>query len=916
MAIRYAFDLYPRLDPRDGSVIRRFEHLQEAAYKAEENGTGSGLFTIHGGSADAEDIDPLGLDYVRVIEIDNEDDERVVGGFFLDSGDYEALTRKETRKLTLKGAGTLSYLQRSVMWSRSYINNVMPGFIGQDPIGTTWNLAAQSTFYANGNHLGAMLWRVISEAQSFRSGSYLHRHFDGTNHTGTHSDDRTESAIPDLIMTFDQFEDSDGNDWLLTAGTFSAQVGESVLDVVRRLMEMGLKVQMDPDTFELHAWEAPHRTDRTSGSWAANKVRFQKPTAENLQTGNIKSDTDRKVRAHIQRSVVLAGSDNSYAISQGSTEPPWEGGYRLDTDETTTPGTVASRQRLARSDAVDNVKLVFKLGDDELDGYYRPWDHVSPGDLVTLHTGTDQWEYNETTFPVAAIVVELKQGGDWRAIAELGSSFTSLLEPAFAAAGAPGHTHPPNPQLCIAGVSDDFAHIESLGAASDGLGTNHDAVVVTGPRVEWVQLTLARSVAPGMCIVVICGHSHNLDPATAVYDDAGNTYALAGEYHRGSGGDQPRALIYYSNITDGLSVGDKITFEIDVGSSLVTSNETDDRVISAQLFRGSLNSPVESGNAEGFNSAPSVAVGGSSGLLVAAGIAKSPGTDTHTPDADWTAFDQTGTSGTSPSTVFGGFRINDAGGETWASTISQSRDWAMVGATFVTSSGSVSGDGPPELIGSSPRASRCDHNHLVETLLTEETDTGLRLAPDGSGGLSWEAGGSVTLSDDTPLVESGTGDPGVSDEVSRSDHVHPDDGGGGGGATYFSRRVLAIGSNANAAAIDVNSTAYVDVFSTVFYHDWGMFPATHFMITAAAQSNAAGQTISVQLAEFGAATNPLSAAGNDLVITNTFGLFSSGWVAISDTMAGIDQLVLALKGSNSTVDLVARWMDIAFKIDP
>lgn len=40
--------------------------------------------------------------------------------------------------------------------------------------------------------------------------------------------------------------------------------------------------------------------------------------------------------------------------------------------------------------------------------------------------------------------------------------------------------------------------------------------------------------------------------------------------------------------------------------------------------------------------------------------------------------------------------------------------------------------------------------------------------------------GGVTLSDDTPLVESGSGDPGVATEASRSDHVHPDDGGGSG----------------------------------------------------------------------------------------------------------------------------------------
>jgi hypothetical protein len=34
--------------------------------------------------------------------------------------------------------------------------------------------------------------------------------------------------------------------------------------------------------------------------------------------------------------------------------------------------------------------------------------------------------------------------------------------------------------------------------------------------------------------------------------------------------------------------------------------------------------------------------------------------------------------------------------------------------------------------------------------------------------------GGAALSDDTPLVESGAGDAGVSSEAARSDHVHPE----------------------------------------------------------------------------------------------------------------------------------------------
>lgn len=137
---------------------------------------------------------------------------------------------------------------------------------------------------------------------------------------------------------------------------------------------------------------------------------------------------------------------------------------------------------------------------------------------------------------------------------------------------------------------------------------------------------------------------------------------------------------------------------------------------------------------------------------------------------------------------------------------------------------------------------------------------------------------------------------------------------GGSGVSYFTRRLVSSPTGA-AQTIDVNSTSYIPVFSMSFYHDWDFFPATHFWISAAAQSSAAANTITLQLTPFASPTNPVSAGGDDLVITNTLGFFSSGWIAVSDAMSGIDDLTVAVKGSSATVDLVLRFVDIAFKID-
>lgn len=136
---------------------------------------------------------------------------------------------------------------------------------------------------------------------------------------------------------------------------------------------------------------------------------------------------------------------------------------------------------------------------------------------------------------------------------------------------------------------------------------------------------------------------------------------------------------------------------------------------------------------------------------------------------------------------------------------------------------------------------------------------------------------------------------------------------GSAGAQYFSRRLLAQVVNTQQT-LDINLSTYLATAALIFYHDWGAFAATHFLITCHGASSEAGQTVSMQLATAAAPTNPVSALGDDLVVTNTQGRFSSGWIAVSDAMSGLTEMVVAVKGSNTTVDFAGRWVDIAFKI--
>lgn len=132
-------------------------------------------------------------------------------------------------------------------------------------------------------------------------------------------------------------------------------------------------------------------------------------------------------------------------------------------------------------------------------------------------------------------------------------------------------------------------------------------------------------------------------------------------------------------------------------------------------------------------------------------------------------------------------------------------------------------------------------------------------------------------------------------------------------AAYTSRRLLAVNDNVTATA-NVNSTSYISLRMAEFYHDWDIFPATHFLITGFMQANEASQTVTLQLTQQASPTNPVSSGGDDLVVTNTQGVFTSGWIAVSDVVTGLTLMTIACKGSNGTVDWNSRWLDIAFKI--
>jgi hypothetical protein len=442
--IRYHFDLYPRTDPKNGALQVRFTGLQEAEYRSEANGTGSGRFAIRASHTDADVVLPGGSQYIRVVREDTVAvTEAVVGGFFLDQGDVTVLDDNTTHRLEFGGAGTLSVLDRAVMAPISYTGDE----IQRVPDGN-WAFAELFTVDTT---LGAVLYRVMREALiGFRSPAVV-------------ADDREETVIGMVTLGFSRTQDSDGNAWTLSSGEFQAQVGEPVLQVVRRLMEAGLYVEMDPDTFELNAWQsASHGRDRTGLAWGTNVIRFTNPSdaVSNIGTvpnANILSQLVRGINAKLPTSHIWVGPQTDggpYGDQRQVISVPRERFYAYESDDRDILEEIAEAQITALNEASDIVRLRYKLGTDPANGLYLPFETILNDDAVTVDTtGLAVWHFTDDTYPVAAQTIKLRAGGDWEAWVDLGSPYHNMSSRSFQARPVPDHTHPHNPRLCQPGVT-------------------------------------------------------------------------------------------------------------------------------------------------------------------------------------------------------------------------------------------------------------------------------------------------------------------------------------------------------------------------------------------------------------------------------------------------------------------------------
>ncbi len=260
--------------------------------------------------------------------------------------------------------------------------------------------------------------------------------------------DRPQDPIPGMTIDFDQTLDSDGNAWTTSDAMrgVSSQLHDTYLSTVEKLVNTGaVDVVMGPD-LDFHAYNAYAR-DLHGSIMGPGVVRFAKGV--NIADELAREFSDSPIATFTEISGRTEGVIARATLPSAAGRAPREIGLNGDTDDVTALEALGQAElavRLLHSDAIGFAVATPIIGMEDPDnGLYLPGPPGSAngnywyGDLVTLHTGSAENDFDEETVRVAAITISTNDAGDLRVVTEVGSGFGGLanLDPG---SGLPGST--------------------------------------------------------------------------------------------------------------------------------------------------------------------------------------------------------------------------------------------------------------------------------------------------------------------------------------------------------------------------------------------------------------------------------------------------------------------------------------------
>jgi hypothetical protein len=400
--------------------------------RVELNGTGSGQVVI---PSDNPKVTVANFAYGNYVRVWDAVLGEYVAGWWMGKGDFVAVSEKEqsARNLTFGGPGSLAYLGNGEWLNEPYVASGSGVYNGpRDDNRWHWWQAISS--------LGSILARMIDEGQDA---------------------DRPGDPIPALTRDFTGSVDSDGNAWDIAGPAFDYQipVGENWLESIAGFMRTDLTIWATPNLL-LQAYQDQVGTDRSSGTFAAGKVRFEH--GRNIATpDSLKRTVVESARV---KYLLVQGTDSTPATMILLTDAgaPLEKEGFLSVGESNDPAMLTAlgegdlELRAAKS---DTAIFTVPYGDDEAHGFYQPgWPggngHVWLGDTATLHTGTEPYDFNESEQRIAAITWIQRAAGDLDIVYEVGATYSTISQPTI-----PGLTNPATGQCtcCVHGPSGPYS---------------------------------------------------------------------------------------------------------------------------------------------------------------------------------------------------------------------------------------------------------------------------------------------------------------------------------------------------------------------------------------------------------------------------------------------------------------------------
>ena len=438
----YAFDIYAYNAPNGARLVRLTpSKTVTLACRLPEQGFGmaDGQIVIHSDHVDATAANFHKHNLVKVVALDGEGDEMPMiwqPGFFLEEGDFAALSTKERggRMLSFRGPNTLYYLERAILREQPFSENPAAGTVrGAFDVDGMW------TWIDDGSGVNAEPGGIM--VRGLEEGFYQ------PGPSGTSAD----APLKDATWDFTRFVDSNGVGWTPQASHWQVPWGRTtILDLQILMRRAGLFWRSGAD-LDYHAYATDPAVDRTSATFAAGKVRFEAGV-------NVVTAVTRDITASVERSAVLVtGAENATAyVDGGASDVTWIG--HVDVPSSSEPATLegVGEENLDAREVL--VEAAFPLrhivADDEENGGYVPFVHYVPGDIVTLQTGPDEHDFTEFAIPAKAVRILHDAAGNWFGMPELGAQALSADSKAFEERvnriirQAGGHSHPPNPELC------------------------------------------------------------------------------------------------------------------------------------------------------------------------------------------------------------------------------------------------------------------------------------------------------------------------------------------------------------------------------------------------------------------------------------------------------------------------------------